>query len=307
MSPLLPWMYDERVNRLSEFSRALLPDWIRYLQDLSGEDAEMLPSGMLVMPPWDVDAAVAWCESHGWAWQRRSSQDFMPSGPAAQALWLPGVVQVRNPALIRVLRGAALAAGVRIEEGVEARGLKVTGRRIDGVETSRGNYLAGQVVLAAGAWSGQLPGLTDLATRVYPIRGQMLLFKLAAGELPCIVYSQGRYLIPRRDGHVLAGSTLESVGFDKSTTVEARAGLLDFASGLLPALHAGTLVKHWSGLRPGSPDNVPTIGRHPGFENLYLNTGHFRYGVTMAPGSARLLAALMCDEIAPIDPSDYRY
>jgi glycine oxidase len=305
MAPLLPWMYDWRVNQLSEFSRALLPAWIGQLQELSGEDAEFLPSGMLVMPPFDADLATRWCEAHGWPWQRRSSRDFLPATAVAEGLWLPGVHQVRNPALIRSLGKAAIAAGVDIQEGVEVRGCRFSGRQIVGVETSRGGYSAERVVLAAGAWSGQFAGLADLAPRIYPVRGQMLLFKLAPGTLPCIVFSQGRYLIPRRDGHVLAGSTLEEVGFDKSTTDEARLALLDFAAGLLPELNGSTLVKHWSGLRPGSPANVPTIGRHRDYDNLFVNSGHFRYGVTMAPGSARLLMALMFGETPPIDPAPY--
>ena len=117
------------------------------------------------------------------------------------------------------------------------------------------------------------------------MRGQMLLYRLAPDRLPHIRYREDFYLIPRRDGHILAGSTVEDVGFDKSTTASTAAQLAAKAAALLPALADAPIVKHWSGLRPGSPDNIPVIARHPHIENLYLNTGHFRYGVTMAPAT----------------------
>jgi len=113
-------------------------------------------------------------------------------------------------------------------------------------------------------------------------------------------------LIPRVDGHILAGSTLEDVGFDKETTAEAKIQIMEFAMGLLPGLDELLLAQQWSGLRPGSPDNVPLIGPHADLDNLFLNTGHFRYGVTMAPGSAKLLASLILGETTPIDASPYR-
>jgi len=115
------------------------------------------------------------------------------------------------------------------------------------------------------------------------------------------------YFIPRRDGHLLVGSTLEDVGFDKSTTEEARAMLLQRAAVLLPALRDMPVVKHWAGLRPGSPGNIPTIGRHPDFSNLYLNSGHFRYGVTMAPASVEVLLNEIDGTAQPFDVSAYRW
>ena len=304
LSPLLPWFYDGRVNRLSEYSRALIPEWIERLQAWSGEDAELLPSGMLVLPPFDLTTAANWCEVHAWPWALRPCRDVLPES-AEEGLWLPSVSQVRNPALIRVMRAAAAALGVRLVEEAEVRGMQVVGQRVTGVSTSQGIFTADSVVLTAGAWSGGLPGIDALARRIFPVRGQMLLFKVEPGTLRSIVFKDGRYLIPRRDGHVLAGSTLEDVGFDKTTTDAARDEILTFAGGLLPSLNISTLAMHWSGLRPGSPENIPTVGRYPGLDNLFLNTGHFRYGVTMAPGSAKLLTSILLGEPTPIDPVPY--
>jgi len=133
------------------------------------------------------------------------------------------------------------------------------------------------------------------------------LFKAQPGFLTNIVLQDGNYFIPRKDGHILLGSTVEHVGFDNSTTEEAKSELLSWAAKLLPQLNEKLLVRQWAGLRPGSPENIPTIDRHPYFDNLYINSGHYRYGVTMAPGSARLLVNLLLGVSQPIDCSAYAW
>jgi len=305
LSPLLPWQYGDAVNALSEYSRALFPDWCARLQALSGLDAEYRTCGMLVLPPVAQAQAAAWCAQHAWRCEVRGSGDFLPTAINQESLWLPDVAQVRNPRLIQVLRGAAMAAGVHIVESAEVTGLVSEQGRISRVTTSQGDFSAAGVVVAAGAWSGTLPGLEPLARQVFPVRGQMLLFKLPPESLRTIVLQNGRYLIPRLDGHVLAGSTLEWTGFDKSTTESAKHELLAFAVGILPALNERLLARHWSGLRPGSPDNVPVIAPHPGYDNLFINSGHFRYGVTMAPGSAVVLADLIETKTPAIAATPY--
>lgn len=297
LSPLLPWNYSAAVNALSEYSRQIFPDWCARQERLAGLEAEYQVSGMLVLPPFAETDAFAWCQRHGWRCELRDSAAFLPAIKARTSLWLPDVAQVRNPRLAQVLRAAALAEGVNIIEMATATRLLVSARRISGVQTTQGDFSAAAVVVAAGAWSGGLPGIDALSERVFPVRGQMLLFKLPpellSESLPTIVLHNGNYLIPRRDGHVLAGSTLEATGFDKSTTDAARLELLAFASGILPTLTEQVLQQQWSGLRPGSPDNIPLISPHPNYANLYFNSGHFRYGVTMSPGSALLLADLI--------------
>jgi len=166
---------------------------------------------------------------------------------------------------------------------------------------------ADSVVLTTGAWAGL--GLTGLAAvpHIRPIRGQMLLFKLEPGTPNTIVYRNGLYLIPRRDGHLLVGSTLEDVGFNKSIDMPTQQRLHAEAAELLPLLNSVQPIQHWSGLRPGSPDNIPIIDRHPDFDNVFVNIGHFRYGVTMAPASAELLVDLMEGNTPALDPAPYRW
>jgi glycine oxidase len=135
----------------------------------------------------------------------------------------------------------------------------------------------------------------------------MLLYRTKPGRLPCIVHEGGHYLVPRSDGHILAGSSLEEVGFDKATTATAHAELHAFVARMLPDVAAAGPVRHWAGLRPGSPGNVPIIDRHPELINLYANTGHFRYGVTLAPASAEMLAHLALGTASSIDITPYRW
>ncbi|MFZ3040415.1 MAG: FAD-dependent oxidoreductase, partial [Thiobacillus sp.] len=222
-------------------------------------------------------------------------------------IWLPGIAQVRNPRLVVALHAAVVQLGGVIREQCPATGVLTQGGRVTAVRTAAETFPADAVVLATGAWSGL--GLAGLAAtpRIRPVRGQMLLFKLAPGALDTILYRNGLYLIPRRDGHVLAGSTLEDAGFDKSTDDATRQRLHAEAAELLPALAAMQPVQHWAGLRPGSPDNIPVIDRHPDFDNVFVNTGHYRYGVTLAPASAELLVDVMEAKPPALDPAPYRW
>lgn len=294
--PLLPWDYGMPVTALTELSRQRYQGWIENLSLQTGIDPEYLVSGMRVLPPYGTDKALAWCEAHGLRVEKEGD-----------ALLLPEVAQVRNPRLMQALRRSLELMGVSIVEHAEVAGLKFAGSRIAGVETSRGAYTADNYIVAAGAWSGVLLGDLAPPSPIWPVRGQMLLFKAEPGVLPHILLQDGVYLIPRLDGHILVGSTLEDVGFDKGVTEDARVTLHSKAVAMFPPLSQASLVRHWAGLRPGSPDNIPVIGRHPEIKNLYLNAGHFRYGVTMAPASASLLANMVAGKPQPIDVLPYAW
>jgi glycine oxidase len=309
--PLLPWHYGAALDRLVGLSLALYPDWIARLRALGGPDPEYRVSGMLALAH-DADDPLlaegeAWAKTHGMRANRVDAGALLPHLAGSPALWLPEVAQARNPRLIACLRAAVEQLGGRIVAHAEVRALEVADGRIARVVTDRGTHVADQVAMCAGAWSAGLAGTLAPGWKIAPVRGQMLLYKLAPERLGPIVLREGKYLIPRADGHLLAGSTLEDAGFDKSVTPEARAELHAFASGILPELSDAQPVMHWSGLRPGSPDNIPTIGRHPRIANLWANTGHFRYGVTLAPASAALLAAQMESASPPLDSEPYAW
>ena len=299
LSPLLPWDYAEALSTLALRSMAGYADWVADIEACCGHNAEYWRCGMHVSGISHPDMALAWCQAHDLAAQ--------PAPPGTGSLWLPDIAQVRNPRLVVALREAVVQMGGVIHTHTAAETVTTRARRLVAVNTRLGSFQADRFVLATGAWAGiALPGLTGVPN-IRPIRGQMLLFKLEPGTLDTILYRNGLYLIPRRDGHILVGSTLEDVGFDKSTDAATHQRLHSDAAELLPILADARPVRHWAGLRPGSPGNIPVIDRHPDFDNVFVNSGHYRYGVTMAPASAELLLDLMEGRTPALDPAPYRW
>lgn len=307
LSPLLPWDYGMEVNALCLRGSKLWPGWIESLRGADRIDPEYVASGMLALSVADLSTALAWCRENAW---RAEAAGAAPAGAEVadeSGIWLPDVAQVRNPRLAQALTAACREAGIHLWTNTPAQGWTRRDSRIEALHTTAGELRAGAYVACAGAWSRSLLAEAVGCPDIHPVRGQILQFQAAPGLLPCILYQEGRYLVPRRDGLILAGSTLEHVGFDKSTTREALDDLLTFSLKVLPALRDAKLVRHWAGLRPGSPGNIPTISAHPSIDNLYINSGHYRYGVTMAPASAELLCDLMLNRTPAIYPTPYRW
>ncbi len=291
--PLLPWMYLDEVNQLAMLGAKLYEEICATLLKETGIDPELIQSGMLLLPPFENELAQKWCKQNQLPFQQVRS-GFEPSlaSHEGNALWLPTISQVRPPKLMQALRAWLEKNNVTLLERTELKPLKET-QNLSSWETQSGEQLAANIfIVTSGAWSFELLKETASQLRIKPMRGQILLYK-PTKNLDHMVYKDGFYMVPRRDGYLLAGSTLEDVGFDATTTEIIRDELKVKAEAILPALIGLPIIKHWSGLRPGTPDNLPTISAHPNIQNLYLNTGHFRYGLTMAPASAKLLANLI--------------
>ena len=305
LSPLCPWDYPAEVTQLASYSAKLYPEFTSVLRSETGIDSEYEISGMLVLNPQEYSKAYGWCASHGLEVSKCDASKFMTEINGS-ALFLPEIAQVRNPKLMQALRKQTELLGGKIEENCDVLSIQSNAGLVSEVITSKRKFYAEHYIVTAGAWSKQVLGWHALGLDIKPVRGQMLLFKFSTPHLLNIVLQDGLYLIPRRDGHLLVGSTLEDVGFDKSTTIAARDMLRHRAEALLPALRGMPLIQHWAGLRPGSPHNIPTIGQHPRLKNLYINSGHFRYGVTMAPASAQILINEITGAKQPFDVSPYR-
>jgi glycine oxidase len=247
----------------------------------------------LIVSPLDIQTATDWCQQHQLPYQSvPSSFEPLLAGHEGKALWLPTVCQVRPPRLMQALRAWLEKNGVTLLEQTALKPLKET-EALTSWETVTGEHLtADAFVVTSGAWSFELLKETASKLEIKPMRGQILLYK-PQENLPTMVYRDGFYMVPRRDGYLLAGSTLEDVGFDPATTEVIREELREKSEALMPSLRGLPVIKHWSGLRPGTPNNLPTIGPHPQIENLYLNTGHFRYGLTMAPASALRISEMI--------------
>lgn len=311
VSPLYPWRYSPAITALAHWSQDYYPQLGQSLLEQTGIDPEVYATGLYWLDLEDEEEALAWAERQGRPLYPVPMEQVHAAVPSlgsgfSRAVFMPGVANVRNPRLLRALREALQRMpNVRLVEHSPVTALIRENQRIVGVRTAQGEWRGDQVVMAAGAWSAELLAPLGIELPVKPMKGQMILFKCDEDFLPSMVLAKRRYAIPRRDGHILVGSTLEDVGFDKTPTDDALESLKATAVELLPALADAEVVKHWAGLRPGSPDGVPYIGAVPGFEGLWLNCGHFRNGLVLAPASCQLLADLMLGRAPAIDPAPY--
>lgn len=320
VSPLYPWRYSQAVTALASSAQKAYPTLAGRLREETGIDPEWECTGLLMLDAADSREALSWAQGVGSAMSTLSRQSIYKREPALapgfeQGLWMPEIANIRNPRLLKaLLKSLQLQSRVRLlqhscvtefihDDGVGERTLK-------GVEVvqngQRGKILGGQVVVTAGAWSGDLLKSLKIDVAVQPVKGQMLLLKPDKQVINSIVLTNGRYLIPRRDGHILIGSTLEYTGYDKSTSIQAQQSLFASATGLIPELRTVPIISQWAGLRPGAAQGVPFICRVPGFRNLSVNAGQFRNGLVLAPASAGLLADVLLGRPPRVDPLPYQ-
>ncbi|SDL96093.1 glycine oxidase [Modicisalibacter muralis] len=317
VSPLYPWRYSEPVSQLSRWSESRYPALAERLKEEAGIDPEFRRRGLLYLRVDDAHRARAWA--------RRMNKPLVPvdadfvyakephlASGFDGGLWMPTLGSIRNPRLGRALR-ARLASlpKVTLREGCAVERFVIESGRVSGVMTAQGRVAAGRVIVCGGAWTGRLLAQAGVRLPVRPVKGQMMLFKTPTTSgcrqlLERVVLADGRYLIPRSDGRVLIGSTLEEAEFDKTPTDEARASLHASAVAMLPALAECEVEHHWAGLRPGSPEGVPFIGAVPGIEGLFVNAGHYRNGLVLAPAATRLLVDQLLGREPIVDPRPYR-
>jgi glycine oxidase len=316
VSPLYPWRYAEPVTALAAASQARYPSLCAELRAATGIDPELERSGLLIESPGEEAVAARWAAARGVrleAVAREEIAELEPglAAPPAGALWLPDVAHVRNPRFTKALRADVVARGVRLLAGHAVSGFDVApghgSGRIAAVLTPQGRHAAETYIVCAGAWTGDLLGPLGPRPPIDPVKGQMLLFRARPGIVRTTHLAQDRYAIPRRDGRVLFGSTLEHSGYDKATTGAAREELWRIATSRFPALAGFEVERHWAGLRPGSPSGIPFIGRHPAFANLFVNAGHYRNGIVLGPASAALLAELALGREPSLDPAPYAF
>jgi glycine oxidase len=195
---------------------------------------------------------------------------------------------------------------VTITPQAAAQDIDIAGDQISALQTPAGILRARQFCFTAGAWTSPLLARLRIQTGILPIRGQMALFRCDVSPIKRIINEGSRYLVPRDDGHVLAGSTEEEAGFDKRTTPEAIADLVAFARELVPALNEAKIEQTWAGLRPGSFDGLPYLGGLPGFSNAFVAAGHFRSGLYLSTATAVVMSELLRGEEPEIDLAPFR-
>lgn len=310
LSPLFPWRYPQAVTDLVQWSQDYYPKLCYELLQASGIDPEWTQSGMLVID--SVTPQITdWCQQTNTHIQPINKSDILDLEPEISrqfetAIWMPQVAQVRNPRLVKALKQVLFNRGVKIMEHTEVKNILRDNDQVTGVSTNNGEYNCRKLIIACGAWSARLVSTFGISVDVEPVRGQMLLIDATPDLLHHIILANDHYLIPRRDGKILVGSTLEYVGFEKKITPSAREMLIRVAEMIAPCLTRYPIIKHWAGLRPGSQTNIPTISEHPQIKGLFINAGHFRNGVVMAPASAKLLVDVILGHTTQFNPMIYK-
>jgi glycine oxidase len=309
ISPLYPWRYTEPVTALARWSQRVYPELCADLLDETGIDPELVRSGLLILDDEEQAEALAWAARQDAAMEvidLATLKGYEPQlGPEPKtSLWMPQIDQVRNPRLAKALR-RSIEKRVEVHEHEEVVELLVEDGRARGARTRKDVIHADSLVVCTGAWTAKL--LEDLGAKpaIEPVRGQIILFYATPGQINHIVLFRERYVIPRKDGRILIGSTLEHTGFIKTTTAEAKEELYRIAVEMFPLLRHTPIENHWAGLRPGSPSGVPYIGAYPGIFGLYFNAGHFRNGLVTGPASARLVADLVLARPPVMDSLPY--
>jgi glycine oxidase len=310
MSPLVPWAVPQPVADLAAVSLPMLPGLAAQLAHDTGIDPEYRVTGMIYLDCEDLAEGLAWARRCGQPAEVLDEAGLAALAPAAvrtpgPSLALPGIAQVRNPRLLDALLADLRRRGVTVLEQTGEVRLERAAGGVTVQAGPHGRLQAPVTVVAAGAWSAGLVAPLGLQLPVMPVRGQMLWYMLPRPVLGQMLYRRGHYVIPRHEGVVLVGSTVEDAGFDLGNTELAAAELKEAAARIMPLLGSLAVQGQWAGLRPGSPDGIPLIGPAPGVPGLWLNTGHFRNGVNLAPASAELLGALIGGAAPAVDPAPY--
>lgn len=292
-------------------SRALYPDLAVELRELTGIDVGYQRSGVLALGfDEEDDRALSFRRTWQVAQGQRAELLAEPAlralepalGPSVRAaLHFPDDAQVNPASLARAFSQAAAAAGARFLQGRYVRRVVVEQGAVTGLELDGELLSTDRVVLAAGSWSGLIEGGGVPASVVRPARGQLVAIETRPPLFHHVLSVHGRgYLVPRRDGTVIAGSTVEMVGFRKEVTVGGLATILNLARTLVPGLADAPVLSSWSNFRPYTEDQLPVLGA-TAVRGLFLATGHHRNGILLAPITGDAIARLVASGDAGVD------
>jgi len=294
--------------RLAAASRDLYPAFAGSLKKETGVDVELDETGTLYLGFSEKDEAelrlrYEWQSSEGLSVEWLTADDARALEPCISshvrcALRFPNDLQVENRRLLEALLIANDKLGMRLATTTNVIELRIEAGKVLGVETSAGFAAAPVVVLAAGAWTSRIKSNSALIS-IEPVRGQMLCFESRPQIARHVIYSSRGYLVPRRDGRLLAGSTTEQVGFDRRVTGDGVNAIRSLASEISPATEQLPLIDSWAGFRPRAEDDLPVLGPDDESDGLFYATGHYRNGILLAPITGELIAAAIVDQATP--------
>jgi glycine oxidase len=297
-------------------SRDMYPTFAAALRAETGTDCELDRTGTLYLAFTEHDQAEI---EYRYDWQIRAGLSIQKLDPTDArtlepcisqsvrgALKFPNDIQVENRRLLSALVASNEKLGVRLMTGATVESIRINRGRIEGTDTSRGFVSTGTIVVSGGAWSSfiKVPDAALPNIRIEPVRGQMVCFD-STGSPPAlarhVIYSPRGYLVPRRDGRVLSGSTTEHAGFDKTVTAAGVHSILSNAMEISSRISDLPLGEVWAGLRPRAQDSLPVLGPTDEIRGLMFATGHYRNGILLAPISGELIAGAIVDNVVSPD------
>jgi len=310
ISPLYPWRYDDAVNVLAERSKKLYPELTKTLFEETGSDCELINSGLFTVIHGGQHEILNWAKK--WSVDASFIDDLnsiheieKSVGNAVDTgIWMPDILQIRNPKFVKALKASFDYLSIPYQEQMAVEEIVVENNKVSAVRTKQKIFLADKIIIASGAWSAQF-SVTQSSVAVLPVKGQMIMYKGEPDLVRRIILSEGHYIIPRKDGRILAGSTLEKIGFDKSISSAAFDELHQAAVELVPLLENLSVERQWAGLRPGTEKGIPYICQHDDIEGLYIHAGHFRNGIVLGAASAELMADIVLGRKPWCDATPY--
>jgi len=276
--PLMPWNYESKVYQLCSGALGFYKNLSEKLINGGYGDPEFIESGMICIEPPDKKEIVQWAKKNNF----KINKCFFNSRPSFE---FANVAQLNPKKLMISLRHYIEGLGIKLIENCNLKKIQKKSNYLNGWPTDNNDLIEGDIfIITAGAWSSHI--INNDKDEIYPVRGQLIKFKKPSIILDKILYSKNFYLLQRKCGSIVAGSTIENVGFDNTTTFQAAKELKEKTINLIPELKEFEPYEQWAGLRPGVKNNIPLIKRDSIHKNIYINSGHYRYGITMAPKSA---------------------
>jgi len=316
LCPIHPWLYPDSFSYLMDASLAMYPAFRAQLEADTGMSIEWRKSGLLV-PFFNDDKrnhwqpALDWSERFNWHIEQLDTAQTLELEPTlspqvTKSLLWPEVAQLRNPRLLQVVRVWMEKLGVELHENTEVTSLLSTQGAVTGVQcVDAQKFHADQVLLASGSWSGELAEQLGFVLPIKPVKGQIVLLKGEAGLMKSIVKHDDVYFVPRADGRILVGASMEFVGFERGNTEQVTNQLMASMQKIAPGLKDLEVEHQWMGFRPGSPDGLPYLGDVPNVKGLWVASGHYRNGVALAPITAEIMSRKMLGEYVDVDCSDF--
>jgi len=303
-------------------SRDLYPAFAAALQEETGIDVELDTTGTLYVALnkedlKEIETRCEWQAKAGLAVQKLTAQEARELEPCVSeallgALLFPRDVQVENRRLLNALVNTVTKLNVTVVTETNVESLSIDRRQIKGVQTSQGFLSCRKVIVAAGTWSSAIEQTQSSPTdhtdtsklsipKIEPVRGQMICFDAKPQLARHVIYSPRGYLVPRRDGRLLAGSTSENAGFTKQVTAGGISSILANAKEISPQIDSLPIVDTWAGLRPRAADGLPVLGPCDEIDGLFYATGHYRNGILLAPVTGELIAeAVVRRHVSPL-------